>query len=96
MEVGWNELEAFVFFSHEFLQDCWALVVEVVHFLALARVQRVGCGFSCNFLGSPGHCNVHGFGMYCVGVVVVGNHDVFETAAGCDGESAGLIRVKFS
>ena len=39
---------------------------------------------------------LHGFGMNFVGVVVVGNHDVFEPAAGCDGESAGLIRVKFS
>ena len=27
-----NELEAFVFLGHEFLQDCWALVVDVVHF----------------------------------------------------------------
>ena len=32
VEVGRNELEAFVSRSHEFLQDCWALVVEVVHF----------------------------------------------------------------
>ena len=39
---------------------------------------------------------LHGFGIDCVGVVVVGNHDVFESAAGCDGESAGLIGVKFS
>ena len=38
----------------------------------------------------------HRFGMDCVGVVVVGYHDVFETAAWCDGESAGLIRVIFS
>ena len=37
----------------------------------------------------------HGFGMDCVGVVVVGDHDVFETAAGCDGESDGLIGVNF-
>ena len=39
---------------------------------------------------------LNGFGMYCVGVVVVGDHDVFEPAAGCDGESAGLIGVIFS
>ena len=31
-----------------------------------------------------------------VGVVVVGNHDVFESPAGCDGESAGLIGVILS
>ena len=37
----------------------------------------------------------HGFGMNCVGVVVVGYHDVFENVACCDGESAGLIRVNF-
>ena len=37
----------------------------------------------------------HGFCMYCVGVVVVGDHDVFEPAARCDGESAGLIGVHF-
>ena len=39
---------------------------------------------------------IHGFGMDCVGVVVVGNHDVFESVDGCDGESAGLIGVIFS
>ena len=37
---------------------------------------------------------LHEFGMYCVGVMVV--DDVFEPAAGCDGESAGLIGVNFS
>ena len=37
----------------------------------------------------------HGFSMDCVGVVVVGDHDVFEPAAGCDRESAGLISVIF-
>ena len=65
-------------------------------FLVLACVRRVGCGLSCNFLGAPGHCNFHGIGMYCVGVVVVGDHDVFETTAGCDGESDGLICVNVS
>ena len=33
--------------------------------------------------------------MDCVGVLVVGDHDVSESAAGCDGESAGLIGVNF-
>ena len=28
---------------------------------------------------------IHGLGMDCVGVVVIGDHDVFELAAGCDG-----------
>ena len=37
----------------------------------------------------------HEFGMYCVGVVVICNHDLFETTAGCDRESAGLIPVIF-
>ena len=32
VEVARNELEAFVSRSHDFLQDCWALVVEVVPF----------------------------------------------------------------
>ena len=36
---------------------------------------------------------LHGFGMDCVGVMVVGDHDVFEPVAGCDVESAGLIGV---
>ena len=39
---------------------------------------------------------LHGFGMDCVGVVVVGDYDVFESAAGCDRESTCLIGVKFS
>ena len=39
---------------------------------------------------------LHGFGMDFVGVVVVGDHDVFEPTDGCDGESAGLIGVNFS
>ena len=39
---------------------------------------------------------LHGFGMDCVGVGVVGDHDVSESAAGCDRESAGLIGVDFS
>ena len=39
---------------------------------------------------------LHGLGMDFVGVVVVDDHDVFETATGCDGESAGLIGVIFS
>ena len=59
----------------------------------LASVRRVGCGLSCNLLGAPGPAIFHWFGMYCVGVVVVDDHDVFETTAACDGESAGLIRV---
>ena len=29
---GGRKLEASVSHSHKFLQDCWALVVEVVHF----------------------------------------------------------------
>ena len=33
--------------------------------------------------------------MYCVGVVVVGDHDLFEPAAVCDRESAGFIGVIF-
>ena len=32
VQLEWNELEAFIFFCHEFLQDCWALVAEIVHF----------------------------------------------------------------
>ena len=39
---------------------------------------------------------IHGFSMDCVGVVVVGDHDVSESAAGCDGESARLIGVHFT
>ena len=39
---------------------------------------------------------LRGFGMDCVGVVVVGDHDVSESASGCDWESAGLISVIFS
>ena len=38
---------------------------------------------------------LHGFVMYCVVVVVLGDHDVFEPVAGCDGESAGLNGVIF-
>ena len=35
-QVGWNKLEAFFFFSHDFLRDFWALVVEVVLGFALS------------------------------------------------------------
>ena len=34
--------------------------------------------------------------MDCVGVVVLGDHAVFEPAARCDAELAGLIGVIFS
>ena len=39
---------------------------------------------------------LRGFGKDCVVVVVVGDHDVSESAAGCDGESAGFIGAIFS
>ena len=39
-----------------------------------------------NLLSERGLAIFHGFGMNFVGVVVVGDHDVFETAALCDGE----------
>ena len=39
VEVGRNELETFSN-SHEFLQDCWALVVKVVNFCASPRLER--------------------------------------------------------
>ena len=32
VQVGWNELEAFVLLCHKLLQDRGALVVQIVHF----------------------------------------------------------------
>ena len=96
MQVGWNELEMFVLCCHELLQDLGALVVQIVHFRCKPAFREYVVDCSVTFEELRATAIFHGFVMNCVGVVVVGYHDVFETAAWCDGESAGLICVKFS
>ena len=66
VQVGWNELKAFVFLCHELLQYLRALVVKIVNFRYKPAFREYVVDCCVSFEDLRATAIFHGFGVNCV------------------------------